>query len=52
MQHYNESIQNNKRLLDQLPKQINETNRELENLTVKAEEYLLRITGNKLTLSR
>lgn len=52
IQHNNESIQNNKRLLDQLPNQINETNRELQNLTVKAEEYLLRITGNKLTISR
>ncbi|HYX57255.1 MAG TPA: hypothetical protein VE818_13950 [Nitrososphaeraceae archaeon] len=45
-----ESIQNNKRLMEQLPEQINETNYELENLTFKAEECLLRITGKKFRI--
>lgn len=44
------SIQNNKRLMEQLPQQINETNHELENLTFKAEECLLRITGKKFRI--
>ena len=44
------SIQNNKRLMEQLPEQINETNHELENLTFKAEECLLRITGKKFRI--
>jgi hypothetical protein len=51
IQHYNDLIQNNKRLLEQLPKQIIETNRELENLRIKSEEYLLRITGKKFIIS-
>ena len=46
------SIQNNKRLMEQLPEQINETNHELENLTFKAEECLLRITGKKFRISK
>ena len=46
------SIQNNKRLMEQLPQQINETNHELENLTFKAEECLLRITGKKFRISK
>ena len=45
-----ESIQNNKRVIEQLPEQINETNYELENLTFKAEECLLRITGKKFRI--
>ena len=45
-----ESIQNNKRVMEQLPEQINETNYELENLTFKAEECLLRITGKKFRI--
>jgi DNA repair exonuclease SbcCD ATPase subunit len=47
-----ESIQNNKRLMEQLPEQINEINYELENLTFKAEECLLRITGKKFRIQK
>jgi chromosome segregation ATPase len=50
IQYNTESIQNNKRLMEQLPEQINETNHELENLTFKAEECLLRITGKKFRI--
>lgn len=46
------SIQNNKRLMEQLPEQINETNHELENLKFKAEECLLRITGKNFRISK
>jgi DNA repair exonuclease SbcCD ATPase subunit len=46
------SLQNNKRLMEQLPEQINETNHELENLTFKAEECLLRIIGKKFRISK
>lgn len=48
---YNESIQHNKKLLEQLANKINETNRELENLREKAQEYLLKITGKKFSIS-
>jgi chromosome segregation ATPase len=51
IKRYNESIQNNKRFLEQLSEQINETNHELENLKEKAGEYLLKITGKKFTIS-
>ncbi|HKG41299.1 MAG TPA: hypothetical protein VKA98_04115, partial [Nitrososphaeraceae archaeon] len=49
--NYNESIQNNKRVLERLTKEINEKNRELEELKKKAEEHLMIISGRKFSIS-
>ena len=49
--NYNESIQNNNRVLEQLTKEINENDRELEGLTKKAEERLTIISGRKFSIS-
>ena len=47
----NESIQNNRRVLEQLTKEINEKDGELEELRKKAEERLMIISGRKFSLS-
>jgi chromosome segregation ATPase len=49
--NYNEAIQNNNRVLEQLTKEINEKNHELEELTKKAEEHLMIISGRKFSIS-
>lgn len=49
--NYNEAIQNNNRVLEQLAKQINEKNHELEELTKKAEERLMIISGRRFSIS-
>jgi chromosome segregation ATPase len=49
--NYNDSIQNNKRALERLTKEINEKNLELEELTKKAEELLMIISGRRFSIS-
>src|SRR3712207_4698611 len=49
--NYIEAIQNNKRVLEQLNKEINEKNHELEELTKKAEERLMTISGRRFSIS-
>jgi chromosome segregation ATPase len=49
--NYNESIQNNRRVLEQLTKEINEKDGELEELRKKAEERLMIISGRKFSIS-